>query len=136
MPFKKAVIHTDGGAEPNPGQAAIAAVIRDEKGNLLASICESIGFATNNQAEYRAIIAALEKTISLGVTEASLFSDSELVVRQLKGQYRVKAEDLKPLYLKVMQLKAKLAKFAITHIPREKNSEADALASRGIRRRN
>jgi ribonuclease HI len=133
MKTTKAIINTDGGAEPNPGRAGIAAIIRDEKGVLLASVCESIGHATNNQAEYRAVIAALEKAISLGINCVEIRSDSELIVRQINGKYRVKAADLLPLYQKVKLLQSQLMGFSISSIPREQNKEADALAGKALR---
>ncbi|MEE8413271.1 MAG: ribonuclease HI family protein [Dehalococcoidales bacterium] len=133
MEVKRAVIFTDGTAEPNPGPAAIGVTIKDEQGRLIASISEPIGQATNNQAEYRAIIAALEKTISLGINRAEICSDSELVVRQINGLYRVKNASLKPLYQKVKQLQDQLTGFSIIHVPREQNKEADILAGNALR---
>ncbi len=133
MTIERAVIFTDGVAEPNPGQAAIGATIKNEQGELIASISEPIGYATNNQAEYRAIIAALEKTISLGINRAEIRSDSELVVRQINGLYRVKNASLKPLYQKVKQLQDQLTGFSIVHVPREQNKEADILAGNALR---
>ncbi len=127
--MKKLIINTDGTAEPNPGPAAIGATIKDEQGKVIATISQRIGRATNNQAEYRAIIAALEKAISLGASQVDVRSDSELVVRQLNGRYRVKKAALKPLYQQVKQLSSQFEGFNITHIPREQNTEADRLAS-------
>jgi len=129
MNIRKAVIHTDGAAEPNPGPAAIGATIKDEQGRLIARISQRIGITTNNQAEYRAIIAALEHAISLGVNRVEMRSDSELVVKQINGKYRVKKAALKPLYHRVKQLQRQLQGFTITHIPREQNIEADELAN-------
>lgn len=133
MKAKRASIFTDGIAEPNPGAGGIAAIIKDEQGRLIASICQPIGYATNNQAEYRAIIAALERTISLGISEVYLCTDSELVVRQINGDYRVKSVELKPLYLRVKQLQRQFSNFSIVHIPREENREADSLANQALR---
>ena len=132
MKIKRVVIFTDGAAAPNPGPAAIGAIIKDEQGKLLARISQRIGRATNNQAEYRAIIAALEKAASLGAKHVEVNSDSELVVKQINGKYRVKKAALKPLYQKVKQLQAHLEGFTITHIPREQNTEADNLANRAL----
>ena len=132
MSVKKAIIFTDGAAEPNPGPAAIGAIIKDEQGRLIARISQRIGTTTNNQAEYRAVIAALEEAIKLGVTHVKLNSDSELVVKQITGKYRVKKAALKPLYLKVKQLQSSLESFTITHIPREQNTEADNLANKAL----
>lgn len=131
--MKKLIIHTDGVSRGNPGRAAIGAIIRDEKGRLVASISQSIGRATNNQAEYRAIIAALEKALPLDANEVELNSDSELVVKQVKGQYRVRKEDLRPLYQRVKQLQSSLKGFKIKHIPRQQNREADKLANAALK---
>lgn len=133
MTLKKVVIHSDGVSRGNPGPAAIGAIIRDERGRLLASISQPIGRATNNQAEYRAIIAALEKALALGARQVELNSDSELVVRQIKGQYRVRKEALRPLYQRVKELQSRLEGFTIKHIPRQQNREADKLANAALR---
>ncbi len=132
MKTERVVIFTDGTAEPNPGPAAIGATIKDEQGRLITSISQPIGRTTNNQAEYRAIITAMEKAIRLGAKQVEIRSDSELVVRQIDGRYRVKNASLKPLYQKVKQLQSQLAGFTITHIPREENTEADSLASMAL----
>jgi ribonuclease HI len=131
--IERVVINTDGTAEPNPGPAAIGATIKDEQGKLIASISQPIGQATNNQAEYRAIIAALEKAIKLGAKQVDMRSDSELVVRQITGRYRVKKASLKPLYQQVKHLQNQLEGFTITHIPRQENTEADTLANMALR---
>ncbi len=128
MKTERVVIFTDGTAEPNPGPAAIGATIKDEQGRLITSISQPIGRATNNQAEYRAVIAALEKAIELKASHVDLHSDSEWLVRQIKGQYRVKAAPIKPLYLKVKQLQNQFKGCTITHIPRQENIEAHNLA--------
>jgi ribonuclease HI len=133
MNMKKIVINTDGTAEPNPGPAAIGATIKDERGKIIATISQPIGQATNNQAEYRAIISALEHAIGLGADQVEIRSDSELVVRQINGRYRVKNAALKPLYQKVKQLQSQLKSFSITHIPREQNTEADSLANMALK---
>ena len=132
MKLKKAIIFTDGAAEPNPGPAAIGAIVKDEQGRLLARISQHIGTTTNNQAEYRAIIAALEEAIKLGATNVELNSDSELVVRQVNGIYRVKKAELKPLYQQVKRLQGLLEGFTITHIPRWRNKEADKLTKAAL----
>ena len=133
MTVKKVVIYADGASSGNPGLAAIGATIKDEQGNLIASISQRIGTTTNNQAEYRAIIAALEKAVSLGARDVELRSDSELVVKQIKGWYRVKKATLRPLYQKAVQLIGSLETFTITHIPREQNREADRLANKALK---
>ncbi|MFC1990096.1 ribonuclease HI family protein [Chloroflexota bacterium] len=133
MKIKRVVIFTDGASRGNPGPAAIGATIKDEQGGLISSISQCIGLTTNNQAEYRAIIAALEQAIGLGATQVNVRSDSELVVRQITGRYRVKKASLKPLYMKVMQLQSQLESFTITHIPRQQNIEADILANAALK---
>ncbi len=132
MRAKRAIIYADGASQGNPGPAAIGGTIKDEEERLLASISQRIGRATNNQAEYRALIAALEKAISLGVSETDVYSDSELIVRQINGNYRVKNASLKPLYQRVKQLQSQLDRFTITHIPRWLNTEADKLAEAAL----
>jgi len=128
----KLTIFTDGAARGNPGPAAIGAILKDEKGNLAASISRCLGATTNNQAEYRAIIAALEKALSLGAHQVMLYSDSELVVKQINGQYKIKHAALRPLYSEVVKLAGALESFKIAYIPRERNKEADALANKAL----
>ena len=131
--IERVVIHTDGASRGNPGPAAIGATIKDRQGKIITSISQRIGRTTNNQAEYRAIIAALENAISLGVSQVDMRSDSELVVRQINGQYRVKNVSLKPLYQQVKQLQSQFESFTITHIPRQQNVEADILANLALK---
>lgn len=132
MNAKSVLIWVDGAARGNPGPAAISAVIKDEQGATLARISRCIGKTTNNQAEYRALIAALEKAVQLGARKVSVYSDSELVVRQITGRYRVKKAELKPLFQKVTQLQSRLESFSISHIPRCQNTEADRLANEAL----
>jgi ribonuclease HI len=133
MKLNKVIIHADGASLGNPGPAAIGATIKDDQGRLLASISEGIGWATNNQAEYRALIAALEKAIELGASWANIYLDSELLVKQLNGQYRVRNQSLKPLYHRAKKLQGLLSGSVVNHIPRNENSEADALANVALR---
>ncbi len=130
--IKKVTINVDGAAKGNPGPAAIGATIRDEQGRLITCLSQGIGITTNNQAEYMAIIAALRKAIALGARYAQVNSDSELVVKQINGVYRVKKIALKPLYQQVKQLQGQLDGFTIVHIPREQNTEADSLANKAL----
>jgi len=125
----KLILHADGASRGNPGQASIGATIKDSGGRLLASLSQRIGHATNNQAEYRAVIAALERALKLGAVEADVYLDSELVVKQVNGSYRVRNAALKPLYLEVKELAASFKGFSISHIPRRQNAEADGLAN-------
>jgi len=129
MKTKRVVIWIDGASRGNPGPAAIGVIIKDEPGQLLARVSQRIGITTNNQAEYRAIIVALEKAIGLGAKHVTLNSDSELAVKQIIGRYRVKKAELKPLYQRVKQLQGLLEGFTITYIPRRQNTEADKLAN-------
>jgi ribonuclease HI len=132
LSINKVTIFTDGAARGNPGPAAIGVVINDDKGALLATISKCLGATTNNQAEYKAIIAALEKAIGLGARHVLVCSDSELMVKQMKGQYRVKHPALRPLYEEAARLAGSLESFKISHIPREQNSAADALANKAL----
>jgi ribonuclease HI len=132
MTPKRLTVYTDGASSGNPGPASIGAVIRDGQGRVVSRISRRIGYATNNQAEYRAIIAALEEALRLGAEEVDIKSDSELVVKQLKGRYRVKKATLRPLYQEVVRLIGSLKAFTITHIPREQNREADRLAGKAL----
>ncbi|HTW96189.1 MAG TPA: ribonuclease HI family protein [Candidatus Methylomirabilis sp.] len=127
--IKKLIIHTDGGARGNPGPAAIGAVLRDEKGKLIEEISEYIGETTNNQAEYRAVIAALEAAKKLGALELEFFLDSELVVKQLKREYKVRDKDLAPLFMKIYNGSMSFKKVTFKHVPREENREADRLVN-------
>ena len=127
------MINVDGLSKGNPGPSAIGVVIRDAQGRLVDSISNRIGMATNNQAEYRALIAALERAIELNAKEIHLESDSELLVRQINGRYRVKNPTLRSLYQKVLQLRNKLDCLTIVHIPRQQNAEADKLANWAVR---
>jgi ribonuclease HI len=132
LSLNKVIICTDGAARGNPGPAAIGATIKGEKGNLIASISRRIGITTNNQAEYQAIVAALEKAISLGARHVELYTDSELVVKQINGRYKVKKVALRTHYQKVIQIVGSLDGFMIAHIPREQNREADNLANKAL----
>jgi ribonuclease HI len=132
MTPKRLIAYTDGASLGNPGQASIGAVIQEDGGKVISRISRRIGHATNNQAEYRAIIAALEEAVSLGAEEVEVRSDSELVVQQLNGRYKVKKTSLRPLYQRVVQLTGSLKSFSISHVPRSQNKEADKLASKAL----
>ncbi|MFA5628883.1 MAG: ribonuclease HI family protein [Dehalococcoidales bacterium] len=126
-------MHTDGASRGNPGRSAIGVTIKDEKGNLLKSVSQAIGITTNNQAEYKAIIVALDQAVKLGAKQVELRSDSELVVFQLTGRYKVKKDTLQPLFQEVTALISRFESFKIRHIPRAQNSEADALANKAFK---
>ncbi len=130
--IKRVVIFADGASRGNPGSAAIGVTIKDKRGKLITFISQRIGRATNNQAEYRAIIAALEEATKLGAKQVEIKTDSELVVKQINGEYRVKKATLKPLYQQVKQRLGSLEGFTITHIPRQQNTEADNLANKAL----
>lgn len=134
MRTKKIIIYSDGGARGNPGPAGIGAVLYDEDKNILAEISKYLGETTNNQAEYQAIIAALAKAGELGAEELECFLDSELVVKQLNGEYKVKNAGLAPLFLKIHNLRHDFKKVSFNHVRREFNKEADALANQAMDR--
>lgn len=124
--------HTDGASKGNPGDAAIGFTI--EKDDVtLEEHCEYIGQATNNVAEYRACIAALDRMRELGATDVVIHSDSELLVKQINGLYRVKNPGLIPLYSEVMKSAGGFTSFTARHVPRGENSTADGLANTAIR---
>jgi ribonuclease HI len=127
---KRLVIHTDGGARGNPGPAAIAAVISDAGGTIVEEAAEAIGIATNNVAEYRALLLGVERAAGLGASEVELVCDSELVVRQLLGEYKVKDETLRALHSQVSTALAGFGQWSARHVRREQNAEADALVNR------
>ena len=122
-------IFSDGGARGNPGPAGIGAVIYNEDNKILAQISEYLGVTTNNQAEYRALIAALKKAKELGVEKVECYLDSELVVKQLNHEYKVKNKDLAPLFLEIHNLVVSFKSINFFHIRREYNKEADRLAN-------
>ncbi|MFA6995331.1 MAG: ribonuclease HI family protein [Patescibacteria group bacterium] len=132
--MNKLIIYTDGGARGNPGPAGIGAVLYNEHKKVIAEISEFLGVATNNQAEYRALIAAFKKATELGATELDCYLDSELVVKQLRHEYKVKNKDLAPLFLTIYNLSLAYKKITYTHIPRENNQEADRLANEAMDR--
>ena len=127
----KLTIFTDGGARGNPGPAGIGIVIK-ENGKTVKEYGEYIGETTNNQAEYRALISALETARNMKAEEVNIFMDSELIVKQIKGQYKIKHPGLAPLFLKLHNLRSGFKRFTVSHIRREKNKEADALVNKAI----
>lgn len=128
----KLIIYTDGGARGNPGPAAIGAVIYDEQRQVVAEISEYIGETTNNQAEYRAVIAAIAKAKELGASELDFFLDSLLVVEQLNGNYKVKNKDLAPLFVQIYNAGLGFRKVRYAHVRREQNKEADKLVNQAL----
>ncbi len=128
----KAKLSTDGGARGNPGPAAYGYVLEDENGDVLAAHGEAIGVATNNVAEYSALIAGLEKAAELGVTELEVVSDSELMVKQMLGEYRVKNAALQQLSLEASRLARRIGRVDYTAVRREHNELADRLVNEAL----
>jgi ribonuclease HI len=128
----KAKLSTDGGARGNPGPAAYGYVLEDEDGTVLDARGETIGVATNNVAEYRALIAGLEKAVELGIDELEVVSDSELLVKQMQGEYRVKNEALRELNDEANSLERKLGRVRYKAVRREHNELADKLVNEAL----
>ena len=128
----KARLSTDGGARGNPGPAAFGYVLEAEDGTVLAAHGERIGVATNNVAEYSALVAGLEKAAELGVTELEVVSDSELMVRQMLGQYKVKNEALRELWADAGRLARRIGKVRFSAVRREHNELADRLVNEAL----
>jgi ribonuclease HI len=126
---ERVVVNVDGGARGNPGPAAIAAVVTGADGELLESRGETIGTATNNVAEYRALLLGIELAREHGAAEVELVGDSELVVKQVKGEYRVKDAGLRPLHAQVRSALEGFDRWSIRHVRREHNAEADSLVN-------
>lgn len=131
----KAIIYTDGGSRGNPGLAAAGVVIMPEKGRP-KEYSHYLGETTNNQAEYEAVIFGLQKARALGIKEAELRIDSELIGKQLMGEYKIKDPDLQPLFIKAWNLRLDFKKLDIKIIPREQNKKADKLVNRELDSKN
>lgn len=131
FPPMKLIVNVDGGARGNPGPAAIGIVVRDGEGNVLRDLAETIGEATNNVAEYKALIRGIALARELGATELQIHGDSELVVKQMLGQYKVKHPDMKPLHAEATEALAGV-EWQISHVRREQNAEADALVNQAL----
>ncbi len=129
---KKGIIYTDGASSGNPGDSGIGVVIKTE--NEKIELSEYIGIATNNMAEYTALLKGLSKAKKLGLERVDVLLDSELLVKQIRGEYSVKSESLKGLYNKVMSLLKTFKAYSIKHVPREKNAEADKLAKKAVKK--
>jgi ribonuclease H / adenosylcobalamin/alpha-ribazole phosphatase len=128
----KAKLSTDGGARGNPGPAAFGYVLEAEDGTMLAAHGAAIGTATNNVAEYRALIAGLEKAVELGIDDLEVFSDSELLVKQMRGEYKVKKPTLKELSEQAAGLARQLESVTYTAVRREHNELADRLVNEAL----
>jgi ribonuclease HI len=129
---KIVVVNTDGGARGNPGPAGTGVVIKDDQGNILYAVGEYIGEATNNVAEYKALIRALAQAAVLGAQEVRVNMDSELIVKQMLGQYKIKEPTLQQLAAEVIKLKNNFQNVTFTHVRREYNKEADVLVNQAI----
>lgn len=135
---EKVVVYTDGGSRGNPGPAALGVVISDEKGNLIKEYGERLGIKTNNEAEYAAVIFALKKLKQLfGKDKCKKIvlefrMDSEFVMKQLNGEYKIEEERMFPFFVAVWNLKMDFARVTFSHVPREKNKEADRLVNEAL----
>jgi ribonuclease HI len=128
----KLVVHVDGGARGNPGPAAAAAVLADTEGTVVAEATEDLGEATNNVAEYRALLLGLARARELGATEVEVVNDSELVARQVTGEYKVKHAGLKPLHEQARAALDGFARWSIRSVPRADNADADRLVNQTL----
>ncbi len=129
------VAYADGASRGNPGPSSYGIVVYDESGVELHTGCRALGHGTNNQAEYEGAIAALEAALDLRATDITLRMDSQLIVRQLEGRYRVKNSKLIPLFKRLVELRARFARITVEHVPREENKVADALANEALDQR-
>ena len=128
----KARLWTDGGARGNPGPAAFAYVLETDDGTVLVARGEAIGVATNNVAEYSALVAGLERAVEAGISELEVRSDSELMVKQMRGEYRVKTRDLQSLFLDASRAARESGRVTYTHVRREHNELADRLVNEAL----
>lgn len=126
------IVHIDGGSRGNPGDAGFGVHVQDSEGRVVAELYGFLGRATNNVAEYQALLHALKWAAARGEKRLSVFSDSELLVRQIEGRYKVKNADLRPLYEQARILMTRFAEVKLAHVRREQNVEADALANRAL----
>lgn len=132
MKNKRIEIYIDGGSRGNPGPAGIGVVILDERGKKIKDIAKYIGETTNNVAEYNALLYGLEEVLIIRADEILINMDSELVAKQLSGDYRVKDSNIKPLFERALNMLKSFKSFEIKHIEREKNKEADKLVNKAI----
>ncbi len=128
----KVVLHVDGGARGNPGPAAVGAVLTAPDGPVLDEVSERIGVATNNVAEYRALLAGLARARALGADEVEVVNDSELIARQVQGAYKVKHAAMKPLHAEALAALREFGSWSIRTVPRAQNAGADALVNQAL----
>jgi ribonuclease HI len=131
-PLTKLIVNVDGGARGNPGPAAIGAVVQSAEGEMLEERGERIGIATNNVAEYRALLLGIARAAAQGADEVELVGDSELIVRQVKGEYKVKDATMRELHAEVKRALRPFEKWSIRHVKREQNAEADRLVNAAL----
>jgi ribonuclease HI len=129
---ERLVVHVDGGARGNPGPAAIAAVLASTDGTVVEEHAEAIGHATNNVAEYRALLLGIRRARALGARELELIGDSELIARQVRGEYRVKDPSLRELHARVAAELSEVDRWTIRNVPREDNAHADRLVNEAL----
>jgi ribonuclease HI len=128
----RVVVHVDGGARGNPGPAAAAAVVSTPEGEVLDEAAERLGPATNNVAEYRALLLGLDRAGALGATRVDVVNDSELVAHQVTGRYKVKSPDLRPLHAEALRRLATFDSWSIRPVPRARNAHADRLVNEAL----
>jgi ribonuclease HI len=128
----KVIVHVDGGARGNPGPAAAASVVSSPAGETLDERSQLLGTATNNVAEYRALLLGLERARELGASEVEVIGDSELIAKQVQGLYKVKHAAMRPLYLEAMQALRGFERWSIRTVPRAQNAHADALVNAAL----
>jgi ribonuclease HI len=128
----RVVVHVDGGARGNPGPAAAAAVLSTPAGEVLDGAHERLGVATNNVAEYRGLLLGLARARELGADEVEVVNDSELVAKQVNGQYKVKHPDMRPLYEQALKALGAFERWSIRSVPRAQNAQADALVNEAL----
>jgi len=128
----KVVLHVDGGARGNPGPAAIGVVVSSPDGEVLDEVAETIGVATNNVAEYRALLRGVQRAQALGATEVEIVNDSELVAKQLTGAYKVKHAAMKPLYAEAITALRQFDAWRVRSVPRAENARADELVNQAL----
>ena len=125
-------MNVDGGARGNPGPAAIGVVVRNDDGAVVEAVGETIGRQTNNVAEYKAMLRGIELALAHGADEVEMIGDSELIIRQIEGRYKVKKADLKPLHAEAKEMLSKFDRWTVRHVKREQNSDADALVNQAL----
>jgi ribonuclease HI len=128
----KLVVHVDGGSRGNPGPAAAGAVLSTPDGDIVDEASELLGIVSNNVAEYRALLLGVRRARALGATEVEVVNDSELIAKQINGQYKVKHPDMKPLYAEAVAALGELDRWTVRTVRREQNAQADALVNAAL----